>query len=119
MWVPEEFICQAISLLPEDETQKDIADFDRDCSRSGDFIFPNAYYRLFDRKGFAFPIEYQGREIRCVVSCETLVNRFGAKGADLKTAEVAFLGNKQHIQEIAISLIEKGKVTAENEVVVD
>jgi Protein of unknown function (DUF1488) len=114
----EEFVCHAIAEdLDHDPKSNGGADA-RHKPEINDVLFPEGYYRLFSRNCFAFTAEYQGRDIRCLYSCEALVKRFGAKGDNLKDAEEAFLSHRQEIQELARSMIECGKSAEKSELLI-
>jgi hypothetical protein len=113
IWIPDEFICQAIP-VPDARGTADAVN-----QQASDTVtFPQAYYRLFDRNGFAFPAEYHGRPIRCIVSCESLVNHYGAKSTTLADAEAVFLRNLMHFQDAAKSLIQQHNSQAGTEVII-
>ena len=118
MWVPEEFVCQAITDPSANEASNGEKAEENGRVGSEAIVFPDAYYRVFERNSFAFPAQYRGREIRCVISCETLVHRFAAKAANLKDSEPTFLKSRAQLHDLAKTLIRKSK-PPESEIVIN
>jgi hypothetical protein len=84
----------------------------------GDVVFPPARYRVFDRDRLAFPAEYRGRYLRCVISWQVLAARFRARIHSRQEAEQVFSSNQPKIEKWVRRLIQEGRVTADYEVLI-
>jgi hypothetical protein len=115
-YVFDEFICEAIDCTQEADSGNGA---EEKAAAANEVVFPNAYYRVFNRDWMALPAEYQGRNLYCAISWPVLASRFGAKIQSLKEAEAVFLSNKPKIEEWAKALILAGHVTTENRVMIE
>jgi hypothetical protein len=81
--------------------------------------FNGDYARVFNRAHIAFFANYQRRSIRCEVPWTSLKARFGVEICSVDDAEAVYLANRHKLEELARALIEQGKVTADDRVVIE
>lgn len=73
----------------------------------------------FSRDCLSFPALVDGQQVKCLVTFELLIDRFGARASDWSEQEMkrAFQENKASILALAESQIRLGRISAKNEVV--
>jgi hypothetical protein len=80
-------------------------------------IFPDREpYWEFDRDCLSFPAFVDGKRVKCLVTAELLMARFGARIPSQEECKRAYEKHKAEIQDIARSLILAGQVMPNNEV---
>jgi hypothetical protein len=80
-------------------------------------FLPDQARHLPDRDAIELPAAADGAPVRCVVSAELLIQRFGARSNDPGEVRAAFDDGLVVIEEALRKLIEAGHVDAQGEVV--
>jgi hypothetical protein len=80
-------------------------------------FLPGQARHLPDRDAIEFPATVDGAPVRCLVSAELLIQRFGARSNAPGEVRAAFDDGLVVIEEALRKLIEAGHVDAEGEVV--
>ncbi len=67
----------------------------------------------------SFPLEYEGRQYRVIVTYEAMTHRYGARSTDRRELDRAFTLDFAAIQAKAAELIRERKLSANDEVILD
>ncbi len=81
--------------------------------------FHGSFSWILYRPYLAFFARHQRRQIQCEVSWKTLSALFHSKVSSEGEAEALYLAHRHELEEMARTLIEQGKVTADDRVLIE